>query len=145
MPYGFLKVWKTTTRVWPSSSQKRFALLLEAISRILSGLLTELLFKFGAEFSISQSDDNGFEIVMARIHNSEPTDRIILFKPHKGMSQFGCIRVLRSETADQGEAKREKKGPVWDVVRAVGSYVGLVPAGCPFEAMVVQLKFIAKR
>lgn len=109
-------------------------------------MLTWHLFKFGANFSISQADDSGgFETVMARIYDSDQSDRIILFKPQKGMSQFGCIRVLRSETTNQGEAAREKKGPVWDLVRTVGSYVGLVPAGCPFEAMVVQVRFIAKR
>lgn len=110
-----------------------------------SSLLTWDLCKFGTSFSITQSDDNGFEIVQGRIYDSHPTDRIIIFRPHKGTPKFGCIRVLRSETANQGEATKEKKGPVWDVVRAVGSYVGLVPAGCPFEAMLVQVRFIAKR
>ncbi|RSM14271.1 hypothetical protein BHE90_015237 [Fusarium euwallaceae] len=101
--------------------------------------------EFGASFATPQSDDNGFEIVQGRIYDSHPTDRIIHFRPHKGTPKFGCIRVLRSETANQGEATKEKKGPVWDVVRAVGSYVGLVPAGCPFEAMLVQVRFIATR
>ena len=110
-----------------------------------SSLLTWSFCKFGTDFSISQSDDNGFEIVHGRIYESHPSGRIIIFQPHKGQQMFGYKRVLQRETANQGEAMKERKGPVWDVVRTVGSYAGLVPAGCPFEAMLVQVRFVAER
>jgi hypothetical protein len=115
------------------------------VSLLSCGLLTYNLSKFGKNFSISQANDNGFEIVHGRVYESHPSDRIIIFQPHSGQQMFGCIRVLRSEAPNQAEATKERKGPVWDVVRAVGSYAGLVPAGCPFEAMLVQVRFIAER
>lgn len=110
-----------------------------------SSLLTWSFCKFGTDFSISQSNDNGFKIVHGRVYESHSSDRIIIFQPYKGQQMSGCIRVLKSETSSQGDATKERKGPVWDVVRTVGSYAGLVPAGCPFEAMLVQVRFIAER
>lgn len=33
----------------------------------------------------------------------------------------------------------------WDIVRKEGMYMGSVPAGCPFEAMLVEVKLITPK
>ncbi|KAH7113099.1 hypothetical protein EDB81DRAFT_893819 [Dactylonectria macrodidyma] len=101
--------------------------------------------EFGGSFSIPHSDVNGFEPVLGRVYESHPTDRIIVFRPLKGKPQFGCIRVLRGETANQDDIRKDKKGPVWEEKRGGGTFVGLIPAECRFEAMVIEIKFIAER
>ncbi|KAM4057188.1 hypothetical protein HRG_014840 [Hirsutella rhossiliensis] len=101
--------------------------------------------EFGNSFSISHSDVHNFEPITGRIFESHPADRIVVFRPRKGTPKFGCIRVLEREITDQDKTARRKKGPVWEEKRGGGSCVGLIPAECRFEAMLVDIKFIAKR
>ncbi|KAF2182613.1 hypothetical protein K469DRAFT_586033, partial [Zopfia rhizophila CBS 207.26] len=63
-------------------------------------------------------------------------DRVVVFKAPQSSLRIGCIRV---------RDKDDIKKTVWDVVGREGMYIGLVPAGCPFEAMVVDVKLITPK
>jgi len=60
-------------------------------------------------------------------------DRIILFRAAASSSRIGCIRVRH---------KDDMKQIVWDVVGKEGTYIGLVPAYCRTEAMLVDSRFM---
>ncbi|UPX11342.1 uncharacterized protein EKO05_0001949 [Ascochyta rabiei] len=60
-------------------------------------------------------------------------DRIILFRASQSSPRIGCIRVRHKE---------DIKRIVWDIVGKDGIYIGLVPANCPTEAMLVESKFM---
>jgi hypothetical protein len=85
------------------------------------------------------SDGKSFEITPwtkydAKIVPCHTKDRLVVFRPPKNTEVFGCIRV-----------RDEDNMKLWDVVRDAGLYVGLVPAGCVFEAMLVDTKIITPR
>jgi hypothetical protein len=66
-------------------------------------------------------------------HTSE---RLVVFRPHPPATKLGCVRVLKAENM---------KEMIWDRYNCEGIYIGRVPAGCPFEAMVVEIKLITTR
>jgi len=83
-------------------------------------------------------DQTSFEITpwtdyYTTIVPKHPEDRLIVFKPPKTSSLIGCIRV---------RVKDNTKITLWDIVSKDRQYIGLVPAGCQFEAMVVDVKII---
>ncbi|KAL6149734.1 hypothetical protein ACJQWK_02580 [Exserohilum turcicum] len=83
-------------------------------------------------------DKSSFEITpwidyYTKIVPKHSEDRLIVFKPPKTSPLIGCIRVR-----DKDNTKRT----LWDVVSKDRHYIGLVPAGCQFEAMVVDAKII---
>tara|TARA_R110002003_G_scaffold2994_2_gene24755 strand:+ start:2241 stop:2543 length:303 start_codon:yes stop_codon:yes gene_type:complete len=85
-----------------------------------------------------RGDKSSFEITSWTEHyaNMIPKhskDRLVVFKPPTTSKFIGCIRV---------RDKDNTKSTVWDVVSKDGQYIGLVPAGCQFEAMVVDIKII---
>lgn len=53
--------------------------------------------------------------------------------------------MLGREEAHAGGALKQKRGPVSEEKRGSSSYTGLVPAECRFEAMLVEVKFVAER
>jgi hypothetical protein len=61
---------------------------------------------------------------------SDTKDRIIVFRAREPSKQFGCIRVREKENLTQ---------TVWDLVGKEGIYIGVIPAECPFEAMLVEV------
>jgi hypothetical protein len=69
-----------------------------------------------------------------KIVPSDSKTRLIVFKPPKYHQKFGCIRVR-----DKNNTK------LWDVVEQAEHYVGLVPAGCMFEAMTVEAKIFTRQ
>lgn len=60
-------------------------------------------------------------------------DRLVVFKPPETSQYFGCIRV------------KDNTRTIWDVINKEGQYIGRVPAGCRFEAMVVDVKIITPK
>ncbi|KAK7178270.1 hypothetical protein PSPO01_15685 [Paraphaeosphaeria sporulosa] len=63
-------------------------------------------------------------------------DRLVVFKAPDLSDKLGCIRV---------RDKDDIKKTVWDVVGKKGPYLGFVPAGSLFEAMVVDVKLITPK
>jgi hypothetical protein len=85
------------------------------------------------------SNENSFDITPwtkydGKIVPCHTKDRLVVFRPPKDTKKFGCIRV---------RDKDQKK--LWDVVQDAGLYVGLVPADCAFEAMLVDAKIITPK
>jgi translation initiation factor IF-1 len=83
-------------------------------------------------------DKSSFEVTPWTAYRAEivlkhSQDRLVAFKPLKTSALIGCIRV------------REKDNTtikLWDIVDKDGQFIGLVPAGCEFEAMLVYAKMI---
>jgi hypothetical protein len=66
-------------------------------------------------------------------HTSE---RLVVFRAQPPFKRLGCIRVLKDQNLEE---------MIWDRYNCEGIYIGLVPAGCSFEAMVVEIKLITTR
>lgn len=58
------------------------------------------------------------------------TDYFIAFRPLSTRNFLGCIRVYRDSYK------------LWDKHNAGGTWIGKIPKGCPFEAMLVEVKRI---
>lgn len=61
-----------------------------------------------------------------------PADRLIVFRPQQSRKLLGCIRVYKAGTTTK----------IWDVYDTDGTFIGIVPKDCTFEAMVVDIKLI---
>ncbi|KAK1762500.1 hypothetical protein QBC33DRAFT_281630 [Phialemonium atrogriseum] len=117
-------------------------------------LLKHVTHEFGDGFSASQCDVSGFSPVIIELFKAHPTDRVIVFRPQAGLEGFGCIRirVLKKDEDDkhgdrdkQNKHKVTKNATVWEKVRGKGAYIGMIPAGCRFEAMYVDVNLVTKR
>ena len=64
---------------------------------------------------------------------SHSAERVVAFRAQPPSKQVGCVRVLDGQ---------DVKEMIWDVVGKEGTYMGRVPAGSPFEAMLVEVKLI---
>ncbi|KAH8654682.1 hypothetical protein BGZ61DRAFT_203708 [Ilyonectria robusta] len=106
-------------------------------------LFERIIYEFGDSFSASQCDVSNFTRVLIQLFEPHPTNRVIVFRNREGTEGFGCIRVLKREY--NGEERHRKVGTVWENVRGKGSYMGVIPAGCRFEAMYVELRLVTKR
>lgn len=102
-------------------------------------------------FSVSNCDISKFTAVTARLFDAHPKDRIVVFRNAQASEFFGVIRVLEKETGDTGSTSEEKHEHddtekksrcIWENVRGRGTFIGLIPAGCRFEAMYVEVKSI---
>ncbi|KAF1953188.1 hypothetical protein CC80DRAFT_596068 [Byssothecium circinans] len=99
--------------------------------------------EFGSEFNESSSEIDSWTYYYVDMIPAHEKDRIVVFKAPdesfhkpKGSPWFGCIRVLDKDDITK---------IVWDVVQREEMYIGLVPAGCDFEAMVVVIKLITPK
>lgn len=86
-------------------------------------------------------DEGSFEITPWINHNAKlipdhTKDRLVVFKPPENTEKLGCIRVRDKDNIHL---------TLWDIVQKSGLHVGLVPAGCKFEAMVVDTKIITPK
>lgn len=68
----------------------------------------------------------------ARLIKGHPAKRLIVFRPWDSQKLLGCIRVYKSGTTVK----------LWDVYDREGTFIGKIPKNCPFEAMLVEVKFI---
>jgi hypothetical protein len=102
----------------------------------------QYLEKFGSKFNEFSTEVDSWTYYYTDEVSKHAKDRIVVFKAPESStepessSRIGCIRV---------RDKDDIKKTVWDVVGKEGVYIGLVPAGCPFEAMVVVVKLITPK
>ena len=86
--------------------------------------------------------DDEWNYVHTKIIPSHSTERLVLFRPHPPSPDYpptpkiGCIRV---------RDKDDKTKKLWDIVNREGIYMGHVPAGSRFEAMIVDVKLITPK
>lgn len=92
--------------------------------------------EFGDKFNESSAEVDSWTYYYTDEVPNHSTDRVVVFKAPKSSTRIGCIRVL-----DKDDIKKV----VWDVVGREGVYIGLVPAECPFEAMVVDVRLITPK
>lgn len=92
--------------------------------------------KFGLELNESSTEIDSWMYYHTYEVPTHTKDRIVVFKTPQSCPQIGCIRV---------RDKNNVKKTVWEVVGREGAYIGLVPAGCPFEAMLVDVKLITPK
>ena len=59
------------------------------------------------------------------------TERLIVCRPQSKSRPIGCIRV-----------RDKDDGILWEIVDKKDVYVGIVPEGCQFEAMFVDVRII---
>lgn len=79
--------------------------------------------------------DKNWTLYTLKMVPGHPTDRLIVFRPHPSRDLLGCIRVYRAGTTVK----------LWDVYDSRDTFIGIVPKDCPFEAMVVEVKFIKQK
>jgi len=92
----------------------------------------EALAKFGLEDKLSDASiDSEWTWHHTKLVPSTTEDRIVVFRPKVGRKNFGVVRVRDKEKVKQ-----------WDEMEGRGLWVGRVPAGCFFEAMLVEIKLI---
>jgi len=102
----------------------------------ISQLLKTAVRRFGDDFDESKVEvDERWDYHDTDIVPSHTSQRLVIFRARPPSQFFGCIRV-RDEQTDK---------MLWDVFGKTGIYMGHVPAGCYFEAMMVDLKFITPR
>jgi hypothetical protein len=96
---------------------------------------TEML-QFGDNFDVSKVIiDNAWTYCHARIIPSYDADRLVVFRPKPPSKVFGCIRVLDKEDTEM----------IWEIMRQEGAYIGRVPPGSSFEALLVEIKLITMK
>ncbi|PYH80611.1 hypothetical protein BO82DRAFT_355324 [Aspergillus uvarum CBS 121591] len=59
--------------------------------------------------------------------------RVVIFRPAPFDKWLGCIRARNGSNF---------KEIIWDAVNLENIYMGLLPANCPFEAMLVEIKLV---
>ncbi|POR32210.1 Uncharacterized protein TPAR_07591 [Tolypocladium paradoxum] len=103
--------------------------------------------EFGDSFSASRCDISKFEPFLIQLFHSQVEDRIVIFRHRPSKTLLGCIRVLEGDENQkkQDDKKQGTETTVWEIMEAKGVYAGLIPAGCRFEAMYVELRLITKR
>lgn len=69
---------------------------------------------------------------MIKMIQSHPKDRLVVFRPQLSRDLLGCIRVYKPGTTTK----------LWDVFDTNGTFIGIVPKDCAFEAMLVDLKLL---
>jgi hypothetical protein len=70
------------------------------------------------------------------IVSGHTSERLVVFRARPPSKRLGCVRVSKDQ---------DLKEMIWDRYNCEGIYIGHVPAGCPFEAMVVEIKLITTR
>jgi hypothetical protein len=78
--------------------------------------------------------DEEWTYYYTRMVPSHTTERVVIFRARSPSKNLGCVRVVDGQ-----------EEMIWDVVNSGGTYMGHVPAGCPFEAMLVEIKLITPR
>ncbi|OCK74895.1 hypothetical protein K432DRAFT_386534 [Lepidopterella palustris CBS 459.81] len=92
---------------------------------------------FGSEFNDAHTEvDPKWTYYYTDMVPSHTKDRIVIFRAQPPSKQLGCVRV---------RDKHDITKTIWDSVGKEGIYMGDVPAGCPFEAMLVEVKLITPK
>ena len=80
--------------------------------------------------------DEDWKYYYTDIVSGHTSERLVVFRAQPPSTRLGCVRVLKDQ---------DMKEMIWDRYNCEGIYIGRVPAGCPFEAMVVEIKLITTR
>ena len=65
------------------------------------------------------------------IVSGHTSERLVVFRARPPSKRLGHVRVSKDQ---------DLKEMIWDRYNCEGIYIGHVPAGCPFEAMVVEIR-----
>lgn len=91
---------------------------------------------FGNDFEESNLDfDDNWTSYTLRLFDGWPTERLIVFRPPTSSRFFDCIRIKDGSTG----------GVDWEALRKTGIWMGLIPVNHQIEAMLVELKLVARK
>ncbi|THC89111.1 hypothetical protein EYZ11_011438 [Aspergillus tanneri] len=114
---------------------RNYVLISDEISQDKAKLAEEAVNHFGSTFEESKVDvEESWASYNVRLFESALTERLVLFRPPPSSKVFGCIRVR--------DGQRTVK---WEAVRKSGLYMGFIPNGCHFEAMLVDVRLITQK
>ncbi|KAH1475958.1 hypothetical protein KXX06_005716, partial [Aspergillus fumigatus] len=106
---------------------EKYVQITDEIAQDKAKLAKEAVNHFGSNFEESKVDiDDGWTSYHVRLFESAVTERLVLFRPPPSSKVLGCIRVKEQETVK------------WEVVRKSGLYMGYIPGGCRFEAILAD-------